>query len=249
MQPSVEESVNTRTRKSPQQREEEILRATVKLISQRGYNGISLRDVASEVGMTQQGVLHYVGNKAGLAAMVMKEFYDPTSMPGDFLASGLPGSDRDAPHFPAYLRYVVRENAKRRDLVQMFAILQAESIDPDHPAHDYFEHRPAIIWQTLRSALGRTSSHCTAWPSKQWTASNCDGCVPTRLTCTTNGSPSNAYCSPRPFGTTTGKYRSGHAAYAYHHTTWLDPYRTLLISMMKSDANAANPMATGKTTV
>ena len=43
MQPSVEESVNTRTRKSPQQREEEILRATVKLISQRGYNGISLR--------------------------------------------------------------------------------------------------------------------------------------------------------------------------------------------------------------
>lgn len=41
MQPSVEESVNTRTRKSPQQREEEILRATVKLISQRGYNGIS----------------------------------------------------------------------------------------------------------------------------------------------------------------------------------------------------------------
>ena len=230
MQPSVEESVNTRTRKSPQQREEEILRATVKLISQRGYNGISLRDVASEVGMTQQGVLHYVGNKAGLAAMVMKEFYDPTSMPGDFLASGLPGSDRDAPHFPAYLRYVVRENAKRRDLVQMFAILQAESIDPDHPAHDYFEHRPAIIWQTLSNY-------------------QCDGCVPTRLTCTTNGSPSNAYCSPRPFGTTTGKYRSGHAAYAYHHTTWLDPYRTLLISMMKSDANAANPMATGKTTV
>ena len=163
MQPSVEESVNTRTRKSPQQREEEILRATVKLISQRGYNGISLRDVASEVGMTQQGVLHYVGNKAGLAAMVMKEFYDPTSMPGDFLASGLPGSDRDAPHFPAYLRYVVRENAKRRDLVQMFAILQAESIDPDHPAHDYFEHRPAIIWQTLSNYQWKLPPQIGTW--------------------------------------------------------------------------------------
>ena len=163
MQPSVEESVNTRTRKFPQQLEEEILRATVKLISQRGYNGISLRDVASEVGMTQQGVLHYVGNKAGLAAMVMKEFYDPTSMPGDFLASGLPGSDRDAPHFPAYLRYVVRENAKRRDLVQMFAILQAESIDPDHPAHDYFEHRPAIIWQTLSNYQWKLPPQIGTW--------------------------------------------------------------------------------------
>lgn len=141
--------MNTRIRKSPPERRREILEAAIRLISRHGYNGISLQDVAQEVGMTRQGILHYVGTKDGLATMVMSEFYDHTTMPSHFLASGLPGSAPDAPHFPAYLRYVVRQNVKRKDLVQVFTMMQAESLDPKHPAHEYFEHRPALIWETL----------------------------------------------------------------------------------------------------
>lgn len=160
-------SSNKRVRKLPHQRRQEILDAAVQLIAERGYNGISLRDIAQAVNMTQQGVLHYVGNKAGIAALVMTEFYDPTSTPHDFLRSGLPGSNPDEPHFPAYLRYLVRENAKRRDLVQMFALLQAESIAPDHPAHDYFEHRPTLIWQVLSQYPWKLPPQIGGWENME----------------------------------------------------------------------------------
>ena len=84
----------------------EITRAAAKLISERGFNGISLKDVADEVGMSQPGLLHYIGNKDGLLQLLISDVYDASGTPDDFLASGLPGSDPEAPLFPAYLRFL-----------------------------------------------------------------------------------------------------------------------------------------------
>ncbi|NMA53382.1 MAG: helix-turn-helix transcriptional regulator, partial [Bifidobacterium sp.] len=97
-----------RVRKTPEERMGEITRAAAKLISERGFNGISLKDVADEVGMSQPGLLHYIGNKDGLLQLLITDVYDASGTPDDFLASGLPGSDPEAPLFPAYLRFLVR---------------------------------------------------------------------------------------------------------------------------------------------
>lgn len=43
-----------RVRKSPGERRQEILDAAVRLISERGYNGTSVQDVADAVGVTKQ---------------------------------------------------------------------------------------------------------------------------------------------------------------------------------------------------
>ena len=59
----AEEETSKRIRKSPQERRAEVLDAAVQLISERGYNGISIQDVADRVGISKQGVLRYVGNK------------------------------------------------------------------------------------------------------------------------------------------------------------------------------------------
>ena len=111
----------------------EITRAAAKLISERGFNGISLKDVADEVGMSQPGLLHYIGNKDGLLQLLITDVYDASGTPDDFLASGLPGSDPEAPLFPAYLRFLVRHNAARRMMVQLYMVLESEAFNPEHP--------------------------------------------------------------------------------------------------------------------
>jgi AcrR family transcriptional regulator len=136
-----------RIRKDPQERKHEITQSAARLISQRGFNGISLKDVADDVGMSQPGLLHYVGNKDGLLSLLVTDIYDTSGTPDDFLASGLPGSDPQAPLFPSYLRFLVRHNAQRRMMVQLYVVLESESLNPAHPLHEYFFHRPQHVWE------------------------------------------------------------------------------------------------------
>ena len=140
-------SQSKRVRKSPDERRREILDAAVRLISQRGYNGISIQDVADEVGVTKQGVLRYIGSKDNLLSMVYRDNYNVTGNIEEFMASGLPGSTADDLRFPAYLRFLVAFNARRRMLVQLFSMLQVESFNPSHPLHDEFAGRQESIWR------------------------------------------------------------------------------------------------------
>jgi AcrR family transcriptional regulator len=136
-----------RIRKSPEMRRKEITQAAAKLVSVQGFNGISLKDVADEVGMSQPGLLHYVGNKDGLLSSLVTDIYDMSATPEEFLESGLPGSDPNGPFFPAYLRFLVRQNAERRMMVQLYIVLESESFNPKHPLHDYFKQRPQSVWE------------------------------------------------------------------------------------------------------
>ncbi|PWG62083.1 TetR/AcrR family transcriptional regulator [Bifidobacterium callitrichidarum] len=136
-----------RTRKPPEERRREILDAAVRLISERGYNGISVQDVADEVGVTKQGVLRYVGSKDNLLSIIYLENYNATGNVEDFQKSGEPGSEEGNLRLPSYLRFLVRHNSRRRMLVQMFSILQVESFNPNHPLHDEFAGRQEGIWK------------------------------------------------------------------------------------------------------
>ena len=136
-----------RVRKSPDERRREILDAAVRLISERGYNGTSIQDVASAVGVTKQGVLRYFPSKDSLLAAVYHENYNVTGGVEDFMAAGLPGSEPGDLRLPAYLRFLVYHNSRRPMLVQLFSILQVESFNPDHPLHDEFARRRDSIWR------------------------------------------------------------------------------------------------------
>ncbi|MCH9276253.1 TetR/AcrR family transcriptional regulator [Bifidobacterium amazonense] len=140
------ETKQKRVRKSPEDRRAEITRATVRLIGERGYYGTSLKDIADAVNMSQPGLLHYIGNKEGLLSMLIADGYDTHGTPEDFMRSGLPGSDPDRLLFPSYLRYLVRYNSQRREQVQMYMRLEAESLSPDHPLYDYFDCRGEAAW-------------------------------------------------------------------------------------------------------
>lgn len=143
----MEEERTKRIRKAPEERREEVLAAAVELISERGFNGISIQDVADRVGISKQGVLRYVASKDNMLAMVYREYYNASGNPEDFRASGMPGSGPGEMLFPAYLRFLVQYNSQRRMLVQLFSVLQVESFNPHHPLHGEFAHRQDSIWE------------------------------------------------------------------------------------------------------
>ena len=118
-----------RIRKSPQERKAEIIAAAGRLIGEKGYYGTSLKDIADAIGMSQPGLLHYIGNKERLLSLLVT------------------GSDSDGMLFPAYLRFLVRYNAQRRSLLQLYMVLETESFNADHPLHEYFENRPDLTWE------------------------------------------------------------------------------------------------------
>ncbi|MDM8085928.1 TetR/AcrR family transcriptional regulator [Cellulomonas cellasea] len=140
----------------PVERREQIMSAAIALISERGYWGLSMQDVADACDLTIPGLLHHVGSKTGLLIAVLEQrdtadtielarqlgFDDgiltvpPLSVPDSLIAAGVTlGGMCDA---------LVQHNARQPEVVRLYAVLEAESLTPDHPAHDYFASRQRI---------------------------------------------------------------------------------------------------------
>lgn len=132
-------------RMSAEDRFEQIVDVAVRLIGEKGYYGMSLQDVAKEIGISQTAVIHRVKSKRGLLIAVVERHYDRDdaidSYLGQFEDNG-PMAGR-LPRIPQALRCVVEQNVRQPELVRVFEMLNSEAMAPDHPAHDYFASRPA----------------------------------------------------------------------------------------------------------
>lgn len=113
-----------------------ILDAAVESLGKLGYYGTSLQHIATEVGLTKAGVLHYVGSKEGLLKLALTEEYDRVT---ESINAAMVAQER--PLIADMWRQVVAVNNKRPALVHMFSTLSTEALDPAHPAHDYFADR------------------------------------------------------------------------------------------------------------
>jgi len=134
-----------RTRLPAQERRQQILDATTRLIGERGFWGLSMQDVADACGLTVPGLLHHVGSKDGLLLAVLDHRDNEDAR---FLAEQL-GLDPDNGWgqwpsritLPQACEALVRRNATQPEIVRLFSVLSAESLAPDHPARDYFAAR------------------------------------------------------------------------------------------------------------
>ena len=74
---------------------------------------------------------------------------------------------RDETSLTEILRTVLRHNVQRPGLAALFTILSAESVDPEHPAHDWFAERYrrgrvlVAEWIAAEQAQGRITSAAT----------------------------------------------------------------------------------------
>jgi AcrR family transcriptional regulator len=126
-----------RRRMRPELRRAEILDATIRVLSGRGYWGLTMAEVAKESGVTVQGVLHYFPSKDALTLALLErrdEIDIRTVAPPDHEVANVD-------EFIEIVGRLVERNAERPELIRLYSVLSAESLDSEHPAHEFFAHR------------------------------------------------------------------------------------------------------------
>lgn len=123
-------------------RREAIIQAAIVQFGETGFHGASLRDIAARAEITHPGLLHHFPSKADLLEAVL-EHRDEVDTE-DIAADQEQGRD----WLEAVMRLAGR-NQRRRPVVELYAVLAAESTSPEHPAHEYFVER---YESTLRAA-------------------------------------------------------------------------------------------------
>lgn len=128
---------------------ETILDAATELMGTYGYYGTSLERIGEATGMSKQNLLYYIKNKQTLMSMLIEQRYDHPQELRDYqeqlMAMSAEERAKQPPLLPDYYRRNVAINEHRPDHVRMFSMLSVESLNPDHPAHDYFNRREATI--------------------------------------------------------------------------------------------------------
>lgn len=126
-----------RRRLSPEARRAEIIDVATRLISERGYRGVSVESIADECGMTKAGLQHHFPSKDELLVAVL-EHRDAEEL-AFALERGARAVTRE--QFLDGARENFQWIFERREVIRLFTVLSAESLDPSHPAHDYFAER------------------------------------------------------------------------------------------------------------
>lgn len=117
------------------QRKEQVIHAAIHYFGQYGYHGARLSDIAQAAGVTEPGLLHHFPNKEILLMEVLAErdrIDHERFDPGLHTELGNPLNS---------LQKLAEHNETVPGLVQLFTVLVAESIDEQHPGHDFFKRR------------------------------------------------------------------------------------------------------------
>ncbi|WP_328378962.1 TetR/AcrR family transcriptional regulator [Streptomyces sp. NBC_01020] len=123
-------------------RREQIIDAALAAYTEAGSRGVSVRDIAQRVGMTDAGVMHHFGSREELFTAVLQ-----AREKADRTAFGDAGSD------PKAAFELLAHNATTPGLVKLFLDVAAAAAEPDHPAHAYFTERYPRLRESLGSLL------------------------------------------------------------------------------------------------
>jgi AcrR family transcriptional regulator len=130
---------------------EKIIREAILYFGKYGYRGATLAEMSKAAGLTEPGLLHHFSNKENLLKDVLEE-RDRVYM------DRLNSVQKEGVKVLEELQAMLDLNATTPGLVQLFTVLAAESIDPTHPAHEFFTHRYQMITSFLSDALAKAQA-------------------------------------------------------------------------------------------
>ncbi|WP_147681334.1 TetR/AcrR family transcriptional regulator [Actinomyces ruminicola] len=145
------------------ERKAQIIDVATDLIGERGYWGVSIQDIATRCAITDTAVLHYFGSKESLLLAVLesRDERDRRAL------ADLLGLDRGELYdrlpevaLVDFCDALVQRNASQPAIVALYAVLDAESLNPDHPAHRYFQERERLVLESF----ARTASELPLAP-------------------------------------------------------------------------------------
>lgn len=116
------------------ERRQHILDIALSIIDERGHQGLTMRGLARECGMSAPGLMHYFPDMPTLVVAVVDYRDQRDAELFDVAGPGL-GVTR------ALLDGVVDNIIARPKAAELFAIVEAQAIDPRHPGHTYFKER------------------------------------------------------------------------------------------------------------
>ena len=114
---------------------ERIVRSATDAFAQNGFRGAKMADIAKAADLTEPGLLHHFPSKTHLLMDVLKE---RDRIDSERMRATL---QRNGNHFLEAGIELVEHNQTVPGLVQLFNLMVAESISPDHPAHEFFIER------------------------------------------------------------------------------------------------------------
>jgi len=117
--------------------------AATEAFADAGYNGSSLRDIATRVGITHPGLLRHFPTKVALLEAVLLHRDAETFRTLDEIREAGAG-------FLDGLLHLVALNQERHSIIELYMALAMEATSPNHPAHDYYVRR---YERTLRNII------------------------------------------------------------------------------------------------
>ena len=146
----------TRRRMDPELRRGQILEAAIGLIGQLGYHGFTVQKLAQACALTNGGLLHYFGSKELLLVAILEErdrreaAIIPAELALEPAGSGAAYSRTQALRI---FHAIVTRSVAQPELLRLLSVLQSEALNRDHPAHDYFLRREAMVLAEFANLL------------------------------------------------------------------------------------------------
>lgn len=147
----MQSQVPTRVRLAPEVRRAMIIEQATNLISELGFNTFTLLGLAEACGMTRRGLDHYFKSREEILIAVLRH---RDEVDAAILGLGDREVPRDREDTWRALDEAVRRNASQREIVRLYTVLGAESLNPEHPAHDYFLERALTARRAFAASIG-----------------------------------------------------------------------------------------------
>lgn len=135
-------------RLTPEARRAEIIAVTQDAITSDGYHSLSLREIARRCGMSAPGLMHYFADLPSLLEAVLDHRDD-----ADVVA--ILDEQGDALSVLDMLDLAEKYYRAHDSETRSFDALEAEALDPNHPAHDYFRRRSDHTIERMRPLIER----------------------------------------------------------------------------------------------
>lgn len=152
-----------RTRLDAEVRREQILEEALRIISQRGYNGFSIQELAQRCGLTNAGLLYYFGSKERLLIALLedRDRHDKAAVRS---MAGLTGPRESYKHMSLeqtlkVFRVMVKRNTTQPELIRLYTVLRSESLNEGHPAREFFVAREAYVLKSFHSMVAHLVQH------------------------------------------------------------------------------------------
>ena len=142
-------------------RREKIINEALSLIGQHGYHGFTVQKLAQRCGLSNAGLLYHFPSKDQLFVAVVQELEQRQIHALAPLAELLEQyGNNDVPLTAAIdlLHAMFARANEQPELMQLYAVLQAESLDAAHPAHASFRARELAVLDLFARLI---ASHVT----------------------------------------------------------------------------------------